>query len=765
MNKRSYYICILFSLLFYQLIVAQPKKEHNLSFDSLAKRWDEGIPLGNGWLGALIWQKGDKLRMSLDRIDLWDDRPMPEIDKLKFSWVIEKVKLNQYDSVQKLGDEPYEKYPAPTKIPGAALEFDLTSIGTVVSNELDITNGLSLIKFSNGIVFMNYIHAVNTVGYFGFENITADQISKGLLKKLIPSLMIPGYNSGKKGGAGNSVEGQGLERLGYAKGTITESANSIRYHQPTWKNNYYEVLIRWQQLPGYRFIGQWTISNNKPAQLPLLSGTAKEPTGWVSHSKWWNDYWKKSSVSLPDKQLERQYYLEMYKFGCVARGNTPPISLQAIWTADNGNLPPWKGDYHHDLNTQLSYWPGYSGNHLELTAGYTNWLWKVKEVNKHWTKEYFGAHGLNVPGVTTISGKEMGGWIQYSMSPTTAAWLAQHFYWQWKYSMDYKFLLEKMVRYIDEVSQFTFFTFLRNLNDANSIMSSSPEYHNNSSKAWFKNFTNYDLALMRHQVGLTIKLYNSSYSDEDAKGKAFLRDIFKRLPNYDINETGLTIAPGQNLDESHRHHAHLMAIHPLGILNVEDSLENDIIKKSLRHLEKIGTREWCGYSFSWVACIYARAKEADNAVKNLQIFASNFCSLNSFHLNGDQRGGQYSNFTYRPFTLEGNFAFAQGIHELLIQSHKEYIEIFPAVPDNWKDVSFKTLRTEGAFLISASKIGGVVDEIKITAEYGRILSIKLPLKTWIVEGIDRKEIAIDRNGYAKVIMKKGQTIVFKNGYE
>ena len=110
------------------LAISQPKLHHNLVFDSLAKRWDEGIPLGNGWLGVLIWQKNNKLRMSLDRVDLWDDRPMPEIDKLKFKWVVEKVKLNQYDSVQKIGDEPYEKYPAPTKIPGAAIEFDLEKL-------------------------------------------------------------------------------------------------------------------------------------------------------------------------------------------------------------------------------------------------------------------------------------------------------------------------------------------------------------------------------------------------------------------------------------------------------------------------------------------------------------------------------------------------------------------------------------------------------------------------------------------------------------
>ncbi len=60
--------------------MAQPQHRHNLKFDSLAKRWDEAMPLGNGWLGALIWEKEYKLRLSLDRVDLWDDRLMPEIN-------------------------------------------------------------------------------------------------------------------------------------------------------------------------------------------------------------------------------------------------------------------------------------------------------------------------------------------------------------------------------------------------------------------------------------------------------------------------------------------------------------------------------------------------------------------------------------------------------------------------------------------------------------------------------------------------------------
>lgn len=117
------------------------------------------------------------------------------------------------------------------------------------------------------------------------------------------------------------------------------------------------------------------------------------------------------------------------------------------------------------------------------------------------------------------------------------------------------------------------------------------------------------------------------------------------------------------------------------------------------------------------------------------IFENNFVSSNSFHLNGDQPGGQYSNFTYRLFTLEGNFAFAQRIHEILLQSNNGYIEIFPALPADCQNASFKILRAEGAYLVSAIKENGGITEVKITAEAGGLIQLKLPFKTFYIEGV------------------------------
>jgi len=135
-------------------------------------------------------------------------------------------------------------------------------------------------------------------------------------------------------------------------------------------------------------------------------------------------------------------------------------------------------------------------------------------------------------------------------------------------------------------------------------------------------------------------------------------------------------------------------------------------------------------------------------------------STNSFHLNGDQRGGQFSNFTYRPFTLEGNFAFAQGVHEMLIQSNNGYIEIFPALPTSWNNVSFKTLRTEGAFLVSASLENGLTKEVIITAEAGGLLQLKLPFKKFKFIGVQKKYEVIDN--VLKMNMYKGETVRLKS---
>jgi len=59
---------------------------HGLHYTSPAEVWDEALPLGNGLLGALVWGNGAPLKISLDRTDLWDLRPVPEFFSEEYSY-------------------------------------------------------------------------------------------------------------------------------------------------------------------------------------------------------------------------------------------------------------------------------------------------------------------------------------------------------------------------------------------------------------------------------------------------------------------------------------------------------------------------------------------------------------------------------------------------------------------------------------------------------------------------------------------------------
>lgn len=182
---------------------------------------------------------------------------------------------------------------------------------------------------------------------------------------------------------------------------------------------------------------------------------------------------------------------------------------------------------------------------------------------------------------------------------------------------------------------------------------------------------------------------------------------------------GLLIAAGHPLEQSHRHFSHLMAIHPLGLIDWSQGDEAQrVIRASLAGLDRLGSDWWTGYSFSWLANLAARARDGARAERALEIFATAFTLRNSFHCNGDQSGKGYSKFTYRPFTLEGNFAALAGIQEMLLQSHTGEVRIFPAVPAAWRDVSFTTLRAQGAFLVSAARENGRTTRVEITSERG-----------------------------------------------
>ncbi|HPS01773.1 MAG TPA: glycoside hydrolase N-terminal domain-containing protein [Candidatus Sumerlaeota bacterium] len=717
---------------------AGPAALSNLKLEAPIKTWDEAIPLGNGLTGGLLWGEGNVIRLSLDRGDLWDLRT-PDIFKQKdwnYATIQRLVQEKNQAEISRLFDAPYDQIPYPTKLPGGRLELTFPAGTAVKSFDLDLAKAEGRAQLGDRELRV----------FFSACEPVAMMTIPGPLPEF--QLRVP----------------DSVAKLGYPAAKTGREAGEVWLEQEAALGLKYAVVVRSKQEAGATVLALAITSNREEADPLALARTRAEKAlqrGYETlkkpHVAWWDGFWARSGVRVPDARAQQQYDLVQYFYGAASRKGAPPMPLQAVWTADAGTLPPWKGDFHHDLNTQLTYWAYLSSGRFEEGEAFLDFMWNLLPRHREFARDFYGTPGAVVPGVMGLDGQPLAGWSQYALSPTMGAWVAQAFYLHWRYTMDRVFLEQKGYPYCREIG-ISLKALLKPGADGKLKLplSSSPEIHDNSLQAWMKPNTNFDLAILRWLYGALAEMASEL-------GKAAEAEEWKGvLANLDPlaveGEAGaLCLTAGEPLKESHRHHSHLMAIHPLGTLTV-DGTDHDrqVILASLDQLKKLGTSAWCGYSFSWAACLEARAGRAEEAWHYLDLYLKAFILRNGFHVNGDQTKSGLSNFQYRPFTLEGNFAASQAVHEMLMQSWGGTIRVFPALPGAWKDVSFVNLRAEGGFKVSAERAGGQTRTVRIESPSKTHVRLADPFGgksvRWNRQGVEKKD------GFYEVILEAGETL-------
>jgi alpha-L-fucosidase 2 len=694
-----------------------PGAESNLVLRAPVDKWDEAVPLGNGLLGGLLWGEGQTIRLSLDRGDLWDLRTPAATHEKGFTYAnLQKlVREQNVGEINRLTDAPYNQS-TPTKLPAGRLEIVLDPARTVTSFELDLARAEGRVRLSDGTSLVAFFSAVQPVALIRIPGAAPQEIR----------LRIPG------GGAGGDTgpDSHAVASLGYPPAKTGSDRNTRWFVQDTVGGLSYCVCARSLRLGEATLIAV-TVTSTADGPDPLTLARARlalalkstYAAAIESHAAWWADFWSQSRVQIPEPDIQRQYDLVRYFHGASSRRGAPPMPLQGVWTADAGSLPPWKGDYHNDLNTQMSYM-GYQGaGHFDEGRCFLDFNEKLLPRYRRFAREFFGTPGANVPGVMSLSGDPLTGWAQYSLSPTAGAWVAHLFYLHWRYTGDDHYLREVAYPWCREVGQC-----LRALlrSDAQGVLrlplSSSPEIHDNSLKAWLAPNSNYDLFCMK-----MLFLSLSEMADEagDTAEASQWTQLAAALGPYHVDAQGmLLIDATQPLPASHRHLSNLMGLYPFNLVTCEGGeRDRTTIKASLAQWDRLGTGAWCGYSFSWMSALRARVGDPEAAVRNLDIFVKAFLLRNGFHANGDQTKSGFSGFTYRPFTLEGNMLAAAAVHEMLLQSWSpppgrrdtEVIRIFPATPWRWHDASFDDLRAEGGHRGSARRENNATTWLRVVA--------------------------------------------------
>jgi alpha-L-fucosidase 2 len=680
--------------------------------------WDEAVPLGNGLSGGLLWGSGSTLRLSLDRGDLWDERPAKGYDPRKFNYAkLLKLKAaGKYDEMNRVLDAPYAE-PFPTKLPAGRIEFDLDPAIKLSAFSLDLAGAEAQADSGTGIVATAFFHADRPVALIRFP-----RGLKGV------RLLSTGDVARAAHGPKEASSGGGTAGLGYAEALKGADADAQWYVQTAADKLKYCVYAQKKDTPqGAVYAVAITSTQDGDDPLAIARQRTRDALdegydkAQNSHREYWRTFWSTSRLSVPDADVQRQYDMAQYFYGAASRRGAPPVPLQGVWTADHGQLPPWKGDYHNDLNTQMTYIAYQTAGHFDEGAAYLDLLWKLRPKFRAFAHDFFGTGGANTPGVMTLAGNPLGGWGQYSVSPTMGAWSAHLFYLHWRYTGDDKFLAERVYPWCKDVG-ISIRQLLKPDRSGRLVLplSSSPEIFDNSPKAWLTPNSNYDLMSLRMLFLALREMATAQNLAQEAADWAALAD---RLGDYHVAEDGRLLLDAKTaLPSSHRHLSNLIGLYPFNLITVDGSDEDRRrIHASLAEWDKLGTRAWVGYSFTWMSCLRARIGDAEGALKYLKIFTEAFVSRNGFHLNGDQTKKGYSDSHYRPFTLEGNFLAAQAVQEMLLQSWSPtpgvrdsgVIRIFPATPVEWADASFEDLHAEGGASVSALRRAGKTISFRI----------------------------------------------------
>ena len=685
----------------------------DLNFKKTITKWDEAIPLGNGHLGALIWGEATALRFSLDRADIWDLTPSPRIFEEDFTYrtIIRLAREGKEDEIRRKFSSIYRGM-TPTKLPAGKLILGLPS-------KANVESGLSLKKAeaeirTGDIRLKCFIHAEKNFG---------------LLEIDLPMTKLSYYVENPEFGVGKGstykirehvrIDSAPLSNLHYPAPVKERYEDGCCFVQPISDDFSYGVFVSAKQTGEKTLLAfgvstsadgeNWQEKMKEKLEEALEAGYEKL---FKEHCGWWKAYWAKSGISIPDQFMEHHWYLTNYLLASCSRKGGYPMQLQGLWTADNGNLPPWKGDYHHDLNTQLSYLSYLKANHLEEGECFLDFLWKMTDKGKTFASDFYGTDGMCLPSIMGFDGTPLGGWAMYAFSPTNQIWLCQFFERHYRYTGNEEFLREKAYPYMKN----TALNIIGLLEEKNGKLylpvSSSPEIHDDTIRAFLTPNSNYDLALMRYLFTQLTDLAKRIGNGEETKWQG----ILDMLPDLAVNEDGIMLlSPDEELTESHRHFSHLMGIHPLRLVDYHSKEGKRLIDVNIHRQEILGSGYWVGYSLAWMAEMYAIQGNGNGAAWQLRTFWDSFCSPNGFHLNGDYKRHGISQFHYRPFTLEGNMCAADALQEMLLQSENGIISLFPAIPEEWMEekVSFRNFRGEGGILVSATLEKGQVSELSL----------------------------------------------------
>ena len=407
-----------------------------------------------------------------------------------------------------------------------------------------------------------------------------------------------------------------------------------------------------------------------------------------THRAWWHKYYPRSFVTLPDKDLESLYWQTIYRFGCTSRAGRCMVDTPGIWF--QGQSWPY---FTTDWNIQSAHWPVYTANRLEQGEALVSRLHEQREElvravrPVEWQEDSAYLPLAVAWDLRGFRGADM----RYHDLVGNLPWAMHNAWWQYRFSMDDDLLLYEVFPLLRRAINL----YLRMIIEENDGTIRLPPTYSPELGVFAD--CNFDLALLKWGC-LTLLKASARLGIDDPLIPRW-KQVAEKLPDYPADEHGFRLGRDRTSSANHQHFSHLLMIYPLHLVNIEQEGTRDVLVRSFeRALATAGPGQRQAMVQAHAGPIGAALGLGDRTLTSLE------------RLQGDL----YPNgLWYQSPCIESTLAAANIIQDMLLQSWSDPakqesgpIRIFPALPSAWRDVEFRNLRAEGAFLVSALREAG-----------------------------------------------------------